>query len=92
MAENGNRLCYYSPETDYVEGRGYRVAIVKENEPGYYPTGGAGQAPWYWGHDLKTAQDTAKKLNNDRLGLSDRDVMDIIISSMGAQNIAKRKH
>lgn len=88
-SEAHNRLCYYVPPDGYDEKHGYRVAIVEENEPGYSWTGnipeGGLQAPYYWGHNLVEAKKTCRRLNTD-MGLSERDVLDIITSSMAASS------
>lgn len=85
-------FCYFVPIDAFVEGRGWRVSIVVENEPGHYPTGGGGKAPWFWGSerkDYKLAKETERAMN-ERIGLNERDVHRIISSSMGAQNVAER--
>lgn len=83
------RICYYIPIDGYVEGRGFRVSIVKEGESGHYPTGewpndGAKVMPYFWGHDYEKACDIARR-QNKALGLTEEDVMAIVGSSMGAQ-------
>jgi hypothetical protein len=92
------RMCWYIPRDSFVEGRGYRVAIVTENTAGYaltgtWPyTGAPGESlPYFWGNrgesivdndeNYKDACATAASLNK-RQGLSDKDVMKIIASSM----------
>ena len=84
------RWCYWIPADGYVEGHGYRVSIVFEYESGHYPTGDdaflAGdyskRKPWFWGHDLEAARKTAEGMNRDRLGLSPREAMHIVTTSM----------
>lgn len=88
-ADENARMCYFIPDDAYVEGRGYRAAIVTEGEPGYrltgtWPNDGTGVMPYFWGHDLEKAQVIAAE-QNAALGLSKRDVNVIILSSMGAQ-------
>jgi hypothetical protein len=97
------RLCYYIPRDSYIEGRGYRVAVVTEREPGYcmtgtWPyTGGVGETlPYFWGKrdepdsnaNYNTACDAAA-FQNERMGHSEKDVAAIIASSMGKSKRAK---
>lgn len=65
------RMCYWA-----LTGNGEKaiVAIVVENESGYHPT------DYDWG-TLEQAQEQANKANTD-LGLSSRDCIDIVVSSM----------
>jgi hypothetical protein len=60
---------------------GFIPAMVTENEPGYglMSGNGPGAAPWYWG-DRELAERTAKS-SNEKLGLSEQDVADIIRSA-----------
>lgn len=81
-----DRLCYFIPADAYVEERGFRVSIVKEGESGHFPTGtwpndGAQQMPYFWGHDYQEACNIAKQ-QNAKLGLSDKNVSEIIMSSI----------
>ena len=83
-----DRICYYIPADGHIEGRGYRVSIVTENEPGHSPTGTwpyEGRPdqtlPYFWGDDFEAAKLVARD-ENDRLGLSERDAFDIVTSSM----------
>jgi hypothetical protein len=90
------RLCYYIPRDSFVEGRGYRVAVVTEDTAGYvltgtWPyTGAAGETlPYFWGkrdepdsnENYKVACEAAT-FQNARMGHSDSEVMKIIASSM----------
>lgn len=86
------RMCYYIPDdgSSYVEGYGYRVALVIENEPGYILTGtwpytGAVEEsmPYFWGHDLSEAKLMAAQQNKE-MGLDEHDTFNIIMSSMNA--------
>ena len=52
-----------------------RETVVKEGETGYYPTN------WQWGKDLKIAKKCADDYNKN-LGLTDKEVQEIIIQSM----------
>lgn len=91
------RMCVYIPINGYVEGEGYRVSIVKEGESGHFPTGTwpyegkPGQTmPWFWGHDYEKAVEIAKE-HNAKLGLTERDVLDIISSSITKQSREDRR-
>lgn len=84
-----NRICFFIPVDGYIEGHGYRVSIVTENEAGHAPTGtwpytGApGETmPWFWGHDYDKACELALRANTDRLNLTERDILQIMTSSM----------
>ena len=72
---------YYIPADAYVKGKGYRVSIVAEDQPGHYPTGGNDTEPWFWGYDLDEAQQ-ACRTKNAELGLSETDQDRILASSM----------
>lgn len=83
------RICYYIPPDAYFEDRGYRVSIVTEGEPGHIPTGewpndGTGVLPYFWGHDYEKACARADG-QNAKMGISKKDSIAIIASSMGAQ-------
>lgn len=100
--QSQGRLCVYVDETMLVEGHGYRPSFVVENVAGHRPNGTwpyhgkVGETlPWFWG---KTATgysiDAAKKQAadyNKRLGLTEKDVENIITSSIRAQELSKRK-
>ena len=56
------RFCYFIPIGEFVEGQGYRAAIVFEGEPAYYPTGDwpyegrpEQKLPWFWGPTYEAA-------------------------------------
>ncbi len=85
------RWVFYVDETAYTEGRGYTPSVVFENEPGHYPlTGDHGRhgSPWYWGPTLEAAQRTAEELNLKR-GLSRKDIVQIVASSMRASHLPR---
>jgi hypothetical protein len=73
-----------------VEGQknanGYIPSAVFEDESGHRPMIGSGEhaAPWYWGQDFETAQRICAE-ENERLGLSEADVKQIVNSSIAAQ-------
>lgn len=63
---------------------GYVPSLVVENEPGHSPLlgKGVGASPWTWGMDLKQAQEVCDKYNQDKLGLSKEECLQIVGSSM----------
>jgi hypothetical protein len=71
------RYCFYLDETepDPTDRNRFRVSVVRENEPGHYPTGGGDKAPWYW--DKATCRE-----QNAKLGLTEDDEFKIVVSSM----------
>ena len=85
------RWVYYVPDDAYVDGEGFRASVVKEGEVGHYPTGdwpydpGPGSTrPYFWGHDLGKARETAYKLN-ERMGISREETDHIVSTSIDAQ-------
>lgn len=85
---NDPRFCYYIPPDGYIEGHGYRVSIVVENEAGHRPTGtwpytgAVGESlPWFWGDDYEGAKQEALEANA-RMGLSEIAADLIVASSM----------
>ena len=92
-----DRTCYFIPVDSYVEGEGFRVSVVTENQPGHRPTGtwpytGApGETrPYFWGHDYKEAQTIAQQ-QNEKMGISPDDATRIVLSSMGFGKRPRRK-
>lgn len=79
------RKCFYIPADAYVDGKGYVPSVVTEGEPGHAPLVGSGShaEPWYWGHTYEEANTIAAK-ENERLGLTPDDVLNIVLSSMTA--------
>lgn len=71
----GKRFCYTVPETGYVAGEGWRPSIVREGESGHNPL------DYFWGEDFSSAQ-LAAKAQNEKLGLTPIDVLEILNSSM----------
>lgn len=76
------------PADALIEGRGFRVSIVFENEPGHFPTGSwpyegkpGQQAPWFWGEDYKIACQLADE-QNEIMGISKLEAIKIVASSM----------
>lgn len=83
-------MCFYIPDDAFIEGAGFRVSIVKRDEPGHCPTGTwpyegkVGQTmPYFWGNTKEEAERIAQS-QNARLGLTEADVQEIIDSSMRA--------
>jgi hypothetical protein len=78
------RQCFYVP-VDQFDDNGYIPSLVTEGEAGHAPLKGNGRfsAPYYWGKTHEQAKEVARKANED-LGLSERDVTDIIASSIRA--------
>jgi hypothetical protein len=82
------RKCFYIPADAFVPGKGWIPSLVTENEPGHAPLAGDGSyfaEPWYWGMTFQEAR-TIAAAENAKLGLTEQDVNDIIISSMRASN------
>ena len=83
------RWCYYvCPTQDPADHGGYVPSIVEEGVAGYSPLMGRGEcsAPWIWGADLETAENHCDQ-QNEKLGLTQKDVWEITASSMRAQNL-----
>lgn len=85
------RLCYVILPQEFVPEKGFRACVVIENEPGYRPTGNwpytgkIGEVlPYFWGLSLDEAE-RAATVQNERLGLTEKDVAMIIASSMKSQ-------
>jgi hypothetical protein len=83
------RQCYWIPVDSFVEGQGFRASIVIEGEPGHYPTGdwpydgSPGQRqPYFWGQTYDEAKTIADE-QNEKLGISKRDALEIVASTMG---------
>jgi len=92
------RFAYYVPADGYVEGKGYRVSVVFEDEDGHYPTGTwpyEGKAdqkmPWFWGGVSHRAAEVQCKAENARMGVSELDAFKIVMSSMSAGRRGRRR-
>ena len=73
-------------ETDTLEDGQvkYIPCMVKEGEGGYFPMRGnpaEHQSPWYFGNSHETCSRLCDEYNK-RLGLSEEDVREIVLSSM----------
>lgn len=82
MAER--RMCFYVP-VDQFDENGFIPSLVTEGEPGHSPLrgSGVGSSSWYWGKTYDEAKAAAQR-QNERLGLSESDVAEIVASSMFA--------
>jgi hypothetical protein len=87
-AKKDPRFCYYIPALQTPRAAGFRVAVVFEDEGGFRWTGGNGKEPYYWGPTLEEAEQACAE-QNERLGLSAKDVADIIAQSK-ARGLRKR--
>jgi hypothetical protein len=80
------RFCYVIPESGYTEGKGFRVSIAIEREPGHFPTGntpeGGDVEPWYWGTTFEEAREIADRENKTRLGLDPIEAWKIVATTM----------
>jgi hypothetical protein len=91
------RFVYFIPSDAFIEGHGFRVSIVFENESGHYPTGTwpyegkVGQkAPWFWGDTFAAATATARAANEER-GISAAAETAIVASSMSRGSRRRRR-
>jgi hypothetical protein len=82
---NTRRWCYFIPRGGFVEGKGFRVSVIFENERGHFPTGGDGKEPWFWGMTYEEAEEVAAQQNDAKLGLSTTDVWEIVASTLTAE-------
>ena len=69
-------MCYMILETVTDENGNYIPCIAVEGEKGYNRTN------YHWGKDLTLAKEVATDMNT-RMGISSRDAMKIILSTMG---------
>jgi hypothetical protein len=78
------RQAFYIDASSATEG-GFIPSLVTENEAGHTPLSGNGPfaTPWVWGPSFEQAQEQAREANEKR-GLSEDDVLDIVTSSMFA--------
>ena len=77
----------------FVEGYGYRAAVLFAGEDGYHWTGewpndGTGVMPYFWGPTLKDAQHRAARLNA-RAGVTEEDAAILVGRSMARGRGAK---
>lgn len=71
---DNRRAVYFINELRKTE-RGYQVCIAKEGESGYYLT------DWFWNCSKKEADLLCAEKNN-RMGISEKEAIKIIFSSM----------
>ncbi len=82
------RRCYYISPMQYDEGRGFVPSLVIEHEAGHSPMRGRGEfaEPWYWGKTMDRAKEVCDRYNLDHFGLSRKQTLRIVASSMAASN------
>lgn len=83
------RKCFFIPIDGFVDGEGFRVSVVTEDEPGHCPTGvwpqdGTEVRPYFWGKTFEEATAICEQQNERFFGLSPKDVAEIVASSMAA--------
>jgi hypothetical protein len=78
------RTCFYIEYGQFDE-RGYIPSLVTENEPGHAPLKGRGACAdaWHWGATYEQAKAHCEAVNRKH-GISPRDALDIVFSSMRA--------
>ncbi len=85
---NTNEFCYWiNPAQNFDLTDGFVPSVVKRNVSGHFPMTGNPeefQAPWIWGKTLEAAEKIARQ-TNEKMGISVREEMDIIFSSMRAK-------
>ena len=71
----------------------YIPCAVYEDEAGYRTMRGNGEyaLPWYWGTSHEACQKHCDDYNR-KLGLNEKDVMEIVTSSIRASNLLGRKY
>lgn len=96
LEAKGTPIYFVMPDgSSYVEGRGYRAAIVIAGEDGFHWTGtwpndGTGVMPYFWGPTLEDAQRIAAK-QNARIGITEEEAALIVLRSMGRQRQPRRR-
>jgi hypothetical protein len=73
----GRRIAYFVRDTERTKEAAFIVCIAVEGDPGYY------KLDWGW-HCSYTRAKAETVLLNDKLGLAEEDVNEIIISTMGS--------
>ena len=87
---------WYIPIDAYIEGVGFRVSLVFEDEAGHYPTGTwpyhgqpGEKMPWFARTDsYEQAKTIAKEINEDN-GFSEREVAIIVARSMNCYRLPR---
>ncbi len=77
------RIAFFVLQTEKAANGEYIPCIAKEGEQGYYRTN------WTWGRDFEYAEILAKD-KNKFLGLSEKDALLIILSTMSKSNNINR--
>lgn len=91
----GSMIYYIHDDgSGFVEGHGYRAAVVTAGEDGYrwtgeWPNDGTGVMPYFWGPTLRDAKAQADRLN-ERQGISP-EVASIIVARSMARGTKSRK-
>lgn len=85
------RFCYVIPADAFVEGRGFRVSIAIEREPGHFPTGddramagdlsNGARMPWFWGMTFADAELTCADMNA-RMGIDAKTAAMIVATTL----------
>ena len=81
-------------ETDKIDGEHHYIpCAIHEDEAGYRPMRGKGigAMPWYWGTSHEQCQRHCDTYNKEA-GYTEKDVMEIVTSSMRASNLLGRKY
>lgn len=84
-------ICSSQAFNPHLKEMGYIPSLVVEGEPGHSPLMGQGECatPWYWGMTYEAAKVTAAKANMETFGLSEKEVFEIVTSSMVGSRLAR---
>ena len=74
----GKRIAYFVLDTEQTKEGAFVVCVAVEGEPGYF------KVDWGW-HCSFTRAKAEAVLMNDALGLTEEEVNEIIISTMGPE-------
>lgn len=82
------RQCFVILNDQFHPERGYVPSLVTENQPGHAPLVGRDELarPWFWGRTLEEAEATCERVNRETFGLEPDETLQIVISSIAAQN------
>lgn len=75
----GKRIAYFVLDTERSKNGAFLLCVAIEDETGFY------RYDWDWHCSFATAKARAKEMN-ELLGLTDKDVTDIVISTMELPN------
>lgn len=86
QTQKTHRFAFFIDVTMHTP-KGFIPSFVEEDEPGHWPMIGKGELaePWYWGHDLARAKQICDEANA-KLGLTPKEALDVVVSSMAASN------